>query len=537
MIHTDGTGTMELNRKFMSKGYIPPEFTESISEYDSTDKEISVVGRLAKHVGFWKQIGAPHYILDTIQRGYHLPLSEQPKPNHLRNNASSRNNPEFVRKSLDDLLVSGAIVEVDKPPPVINPLTVSTKHGMERLVLDLRYINRYVHTNPCKIGAETLQKYLPGATHLFGFDLKAGYHHVDVHASQWELLGFSYPDYRGKDRFFMFKVLPFGLSSAGFVFTKLLRVLIRHWRGQCIKVVAFFDDGLGAGHSVQEALLHSNIVHTDLIRAIWNPSSVLTWLGFLYDLVQKIVKATPGKIARTIAIVDEILDMQLVSVRRLSAAIGSITALYLAFGDIVYLKTKASQMIVAEDKDWSREVVISPASRDELKFWRAYLSSQNGMKIQHPVAAGARTYSDASETGCAAVVTPLPDRREYIVHKQFGSTEVGTSSTFRELVAVKHGIQQAKSLLQDKCVRWYTDSANVVSIIRKRSMVPDLQNITLEIFTITRQYNIQLAMTWVSLDYNLRADMCSRIIAYDDWGIHPKWYAYIVAKLGVPQFD
>ena len=151
----------------------------------------------------------------------------------------------------------------------------------------------------------------------------------------------------------MLKVLPFGLSSAGFVFTKLLRVLIRHWKGQCIKVVAFFDDGLGAAQSVQETLLHSNIVHTDLIRAgyvpnkaksIWNSSSVLTWLDFLYNLIQKIVKATPDKIARTIKIIDEVLTLQLVPVRKLSSAIGSITALYLAYGDVVFLKTKASQM-------------------------------------------------------------------------------------------------------------------------------------------------------------------------------------------------
>ena len=68
-------------------------------------------------------------------------------------------------------------------------------------------------------------------------------------------------------------------------------------------------------------------------------------------------------------------------------------------------------------------------------------------------------------------------------------------------------------------------------------MIPSLQALALEIFAITKQYNIQLAMTWISRDYNVRADMCSRIVEYDVWGIHPKWYTYIVSKLGVPQFD
>ena len=202
-----------------------------------------------------------------------MPLESTPENKILRNNASSRNDPEFVQKSIDELLVSRAIVEVPKPPAVVNPLSVSTKHGKKRLVLDLRYVNKYLNKQACKIeGAETLMRYLPGATHLYGFDLKAGYHHVDMHPSQHCLLGFAYPDYNGKHRFFTFKVLPFGLSSAGFIFTKVLRVLIKHWRAQMIRVVTFFDDGLGTAQSIQEGLRHSNIVHTDLILTGFVPN-------------------------------------------------------------------------------------------------------------------------------------------------------------------------------------------------------------------------------------------------------------------------
>ena len=192
---------------------------------------------------------------------------------------------------------------------------------------------------------------------------------------------------------------------------------------------------------------------------------------------------------------------------------------------------------MAEDEDWSREAVLTVASRDELNFWKIYLPNHKGKYIQHPVAAGAITYSDMSETGCAVVVTPFPDRRKYVVHKQFGESEVSMSSTFRELIAVRHSIQQARRLLQNQCVQWYTDSSNVVDIIRKGSMIPSLQALALEIFAITKQYNMQLAMTWISRDYNVQADRCSLIIEYDDWGIHPKWYTYIVSKLGLPQFD
>ena len=414
-------------------------------------------------------------------------------------------------------------------------------------MLDLRYVNCFLQKQNCKIeGAETLQKYLPGATHLFGFDLKAGYHHIGIHPSQWDLLGFQYSDYKGLVRYFIFKVMPFGLSSAGFIFTKILRVPIRHWRQQTIKVVAFFDDGLGTAFSCQEALLHSRIVHSDLIAAgyipngeksIWCPTPSLSWLGFIYDLIAKMVRASEDKVQRAVNFIRDILALTNVPVRRLAAVVGTITALFLAYGDIVYLKTKIVQRIIAQDHDWDRSVQITPEARGELAFWLQYLPTHNGMRIQHPVAAAAITYSDASATGCAAIITACPDQREIIIHRQFSTTEMNTSSTFHELLAVKHGLQQARFALQDQSVRWFTDSTNVVSIVRKGSMIASLLSLALDIFTITRQFNIQLSMTWVSHEHNLKADLFSRIIEYDDWGIHPKWFAHIASRLGHTDFD
>lgn len=44
-------------------------------------------------------------------------------------------------------------------------------------------------------------------------------------------------------------MLPFGLSSAPFIFTKLIKPLEAFWRLQGIPIAIFFDDGVGAGSS------------------------------------------------------------------------------------------------------------------------------------------------------------------------------------------------------------------------------------------------------------------------------------------------
>ena len=178
-----------------------------------------------------------------------------PRPTKLRNNYSSRSRPQFVRGAIDDLVHKGAVSELEIPPIVVNPLTVSVKGEKQCLVLDLRHINPHVFKQPCKIeGPETLAKYLPRSTHLFGFDLKAGYHHVDIIPRHRSYLGFAYTDHRGKERFYAFNVLPFGFGPAGFIFTKLLRVLVKIWRAKSIRAVIFFDDGVVASYSYQEGV-------------------------------------------------------------------------------------------------------------------------------------------------------------------------------------------------------------------------------------------------------------------------------------------
>ena len=62
----------------------------------------------------------------------------------------------------------------------------------------------------------------------FFFDLKSGYHHIVIHDDSQTILGFSW-GYKDQKRYLFFRVLPFGLSTACYVFTKLLRPLVKIW--------------------------------------------------------------------------------------------------------------------------------------------------------------------------------------------------------------------------------------------------------------------------------------------------------------------
>ena len=50
----------------------------------------------------------------------------------------------------------------------------------------------------------------------------------------------------GGRSFFMFVVLPFGSTSAPYVFTKMKRPLVRLWRSKRLKAIVYLDDGIVA---------------------------------------------------------------------------------------------------------------------------------------------------------------------------------------------------------------------------------------------------------------------------------------------------
>ena len=96
-----------------------------------------------------------------------------------------------------------------------------------------------------------------------------------------------------KEQHYVFKVLPFGLSTACCAFTKLLRPLVRYWHSKGIRAVLYIDDGivafsaleLAAGNPV--AQVREDIGKAGLTlnvqKSCFSPSQQGIWLGFVLD--------------------------------------------------------------------------------------------------------------------------------------------------------------------------------------------------------------------------------------------------------------
>ena len=117
---------------------------------------------------------------------------------------------------------------------------------------------------------------------------------MDIHRDSWSYLGLSRCEH-GIRKFYMFRVLPFGLSTACYVFTKLLRPLVKHWRTQGIKTIIYIDDGIVGAESKVQCAKCKDIALDDIKRAGFvlslnkchlNPQQIGAWLGIIIDLLE-----------------------------------------------------------------------------------------------------------------------------------------------------------------------------------------------------------------------------------------------------------
>ena len=168
----------------------------------------------------------------------------------MKNHNSVSLHKEFVSQAIHNLVDCDCVAKVSPGEMVVcSPLGVVDNGKKLRLILDLRYVNENLAKKKFKLeDLRTVTCVFGKGDYVITFDLKSGYHHIAIAPEHLKFLGFKWLDSDGKDQFYAFRVLPFGLSTAPYIFTKITWVLTRHWRASGIRCQSYKDDG-SAGHS------------------------------------------------------------------------------------------------------------------------------------------------------------------------------------------------------------------------------------------------------------------------------------------------
>ena len=514
-------------------------------EHDEQQTGVVVQGRLKQCQSFWRDtLGASAFVLGIISDGYVLPLLADPPPVCFRNHHSALLHGDFVQKEISNLLKGNCVVPCAECPQVCNPLlVVSNVSGKKRLVIDLRYVNQFLRLQKFKYEGLPLVPQLFNKGEFFvTFDLKSGYHHVDIHPTGWKYLGFSWGT--GDQRqFYVFRVLPFGLASACYVFTKLLRPLVRRWRSLGIRCIVYIDDGIVGAESHQAAKLASDIVTSDLdlsglvlnvIKSHLTPMQIGRWLGFIIDLCAGTYHVPEDRITKLKEALALVLGYSTVPVRLLASVVGQLIAMGLAIGPITRLRTRALYQAVNARHFWSDKLQLSDEVLEEVQFWQVAIDSLNGQPIWFSPSATRVAYSDASSSGYGGYVVEVAND---VAQGHWSPEEAMHSSTWRELKALERVLLSFVPRLKGHTVKWFTDNQNVARIVQFGSRKQHLQDGVLSIFSICLKANIRLEMEWIPRSANERADYVSKIVDYDDWMLDPAIFQQLEACWGPHTID
>ena len=234
-------------------------------EYSDSDHS-NVKNRLKQNIKFWcENLKTNKAIVNVLKEGYKLPLYTVLKSANFNINKSAPPIRTLFLRQFKILLKTNKITEFNELPHVVNPLSVTVQNsGKKRLILDLRYVNKHIYKERIKFGdLRLMEQFSNPHQYMFKFDIKQGYHHIDIHKPRQKILGFPW-EVGEKTCYFVLTVVLFGLTSAPFIFTKVMRCLVKHWRINAIRIACFLDDGLGVASSYKMTLLHPKFVNKSL---------------------------------------------------------------------------------------------------------------------------------------------------------------------------------------------------------------------------------------------------------------------------------
>ena len=327
-----------------------------------------------------------------------------------------------------------------------------------------------------------------------------------------------------------------------------MRQFIKIWRADNLKTVIFIDDGINTNFRESVCLEQGKRIKHDLIMAgwvphreksMWTPTHVIEFLGFLINLNLGLIITPEHKISVIRDLIKSCLDTQgRLPAKFIAKVTGKIISLEHSHGELVFMRTKFLHMQLARISSWSCKFKLCPESRQELSFWSYYLDKGNGMSILNKPQSDIITYSDASKDALGILTYTKHGEPSFTINRTFDSEEKVSSSTHRELLAVLYGVENLCDIWKDRSIHWFTDSMNVVKVVKRGSMVTSLHKIACKISKLVTKHNITLNLSWICRNDNKQADSLSRIVESDAWSVKRNIFRKICIKYNtIPDYD
>lgn len=479
---------------------------------------LSSVGSLFRARDMWGRLVSNQFILRVVGSGFSLPLSSQPPLSALPLTFPPPRDParwQALQDEVNSLVEKKAIYPLSQPSPGFYSrlFTVPKKDGRFRPVLDLSTLNLYLRR--CKFKMET-----PSSVRLAirpndwatSVDLQDAYFHILVAPGYRHLLRFVW-----EGTVFEFRALPFGLSLAPLIFTKVVKELAALVRAQGVRLRQYLDDWLTLAQSRDQCLQHTRQVldrtHALGFQIQWHksdlvPAQQFCYLGMAFDTVRYTVSPSPDRILSLRRKILSIQACRAVPHRRLAELLGSMESVALLL-PLARLHKRPLQRAVADRTsrplDYTELVQIGPWFHEAVVQWLDPIWLNSSVPIQ-PRRPSLFLYTDASTRGWGAHLD---------LHEAQGvwtQEESLLHINFLELEAVRRALLEFRLLIRDQDVLVHGDNTTCLAYLRHQGGTNSrsLSLLAEEILLWCQTNQVRMSVQFVPGKLNALADILSR---------------------------
>lgn len=480
-------------------------------------------------------------MLETLT-GYKLRFTSDPvQPCKRAAYETSTHNKRQLKIAIDKLLDSEAIEEsVASEGQFLSPIFLVPKpDGSYRFILNLKDLNVFIHKDHFKMeDLRTALNILKEGDFMCRLDLKEAYLMIPIAFEYRKFLRF-----RFNDKVYQFSALPFGLSPAPCVFTKLIKPILSWLRKRGVKIVAYIDDFLIFGNSkieCQEALqLTINLLQRLGLVINWEksqliPSKICKFLGVIINSDRMYLELPRDKKRKILKLVNKTLKDKKIKIESLAEVVGVLVSACqaVAYGWLFYknLEKVKTRALFLHNNMKKITYLSNPAVR-ELEWWRDNISlAENKIRDCH---FDLELFSDASTTGWGAVCGSQEAKGFW------NSSEKEYHINYLEILAAFLALKCFAKDLTSSQILLRVDNLTALAYINKMGGTrhQNLHNIAKALWSWCMERDIWVFAEYVASKEN-PADEGSRLDNIDtEWELAPYAFKLICNNFGPPNID
>ena len=509
---------------------------------------MSSVGKLRFCLDVWKKFTDDPWILQTVS-GYCINFECEPFQFSIPAEISfSEEQKKSVNFEINELLKLGAIVksEWEDNQYVSNIFIVPKPNGRFRPIINLKFLNQFIHFEHFKQETfKTVLELIQQNDFFCSIDMRNAYFSVSIEPYYRRYLKFIW-----NGELYHFVCVPFGLSPAPRLFTKILRPIYAWFRLQGIRCSYYIDDSINMNKDkdvcAQNAVTVANTLESlgftiNNEKSAMMPSQRIIFFGFLIDSVKFLVFLTDEKVSKIYNLAKLLLEREIIIVRQLASFIGLVINAFFAvleaplhYRNLERDKLKGLESTECQDS-FENHMVLSLEARKELQWWIDNVHIKNGKRIR-PKKVDVICRTDASLLGWGAydVIS------EYTANGRWTEYELQFSINYLELLAIFYALQTLFVSSSNIHIQFQCDNTCAVSYIKNFGGMCSIQmdRLATDIWQWCLDRNIYISASHLSGSENGTADYLSRNFSDStEWMLKRPIFERICNQFFLPDLD